>query len=220
MLYSQDIYDCNEYAQRSPENLKRCAVFVLATIQQQMETVPVAVTDMIERGVDSRFAWGHKKLGLHYLDENSEQLYEDAMRARHYPIELLEVFLRVPGFALVKAGFLCQIFAGSVGCIDVHNVKMYGIPMGDLRYAPAKQDTLWRKRARYVELCSGLGGAHALWSRWCDYVAELRPANWESGAAVSRFHFDVVSGIETGAIVDLFSDVTETPNFRTDGRLR
>jgi hypothetical protein len=213
MLYSNDIYDCNEYAQASPENLHRCAVFVLATIQQQLELTPIAVADMLEQGVASRFAWGAKKRGLMYLDANIEQMYRDAIRFRNRPADLLEVFLRVPGFALVKAGFLCQIFAGSVGCIDVHNVKIYGVPLAATRYAPAKPDTLTRKRERYVELCLGLGGAHALWSRWCDYVANLRPNNWIDGAEVSRFHFEVVSGIETGAIVDLFTGITEEPTY-------
>lgn len=217
MLYSKDIRDCNEFAQASPENLLRCAVFVLATVQQQLEVTPVAVTEMLELGVDSRFAWGNKKIGLPYLIDNIDQLYADAMAARKRPADLLEVFLRVPGFALVKAGFLCQIFAGKVGCIDTHNIKLYDIKLSDLRYAGKTTmalETLKVKRERYVALCAGLGGAHALWSRWCDYVAKLRPNNWENGAAVSRFHYDVVSGIETGAIVDLFSDVNDEPDFR------
>lgn len=214
MLYSKDIRDCNEFAQASPENLRRCAVFVLATIQQQLEVTPVAVTEMLAIGVNSKFAWGIKKRGLPYLEANADSLYADAMSARNRPAALLEVFLRVPGFALVKAGFLCQIFAGKVGCIDTHNIRRYDIKLQDLRYSGnEKSETRKLKRERYVELCAGLGGSHALWSRWCDYVAELRPNNWTNGAEVSRFHFDVVTGTESGAIVDLFSDVTDEPDF-------
>ena len=214
MIYLDDIRACNEYAQRDAETLKRCALFVLATIQQQLETVPVALTDMVDYGSGSRFAWGHKAKGVTYLNENSAELYRDAIDARDNPVELLGVFLRVPGFALVKAGFLCQIFAGSVGCIDLHNIKLYGISRADTRYEPAKPDTLARKRERYVALCDGLGGAVALWSRWCDYVARIRPANWNDGAEVSKFHVDVITGIETGAIVDLFSNIDYEPTFR------
>lgn len=213
MIYSNDIRACNEFTQASAANFQRAALFVLATIQQQLETTPVALTDMIESGTASRFAWGHKSKGVAYLAEHHETLYRDAMAARGAPVELLNVFLRVPGFALVKSGFLCQIFAGSVGCIDLHNVKLYGISRSDTRYDPATPETLARKRDRYVALCEGLGGAHSLWSRWCDYVASIRPANWDDGADVSRFHVDVITGQESGAIVDLFSDVDYEPAF-------
>ncbi len=215
MIYSKDIETCNEFTQASADNLKRAAIFVLATIQQQLETVPVAVTDMTAQGSASRFAWKFKGAGLDYLDANSPQLYLDAMNCKRKPGNLLEVFLRVPGFGLVKAGFLCQIFAGIVGCIDTHNIKLYEIPLSALRYRYESQaNTLQAKRDNYVSLCNGLGGAHVLWSRWCDYVAKLRSYNWSDGAEVSKFHVDVVTGIETGEIVDLFSNIDYEATFR------
>lgn len=216
MIYSDDIRACNGFTQASAYNLNRAALFVLATIQQQLETVPIALTDMVELGVRSRFAWGNKSKGIAYLEKNGTDLYSDAMQCRDDPARLLNVFLRVPGFALVKAGFLCQIFSGLVGCIDQHNVKLYGVSRADTRYDPALPETLERKRTRYIALCDGLGGAHSLWSRWCDYVAKIRPKNWADGAEVSQFHVDVITGKETGAIVDLFSDVEFEPTFRQD----
>lgn len=216
MLYSNDIRDCNNFAQDNADNLHRAAVFVLSTIQQQLEVVPVAMNDILDRGVSSKFAWGNKAKGVAYLEKNRSALYCDAILAREYPVELLNVFLRIPGMALAKAGFLCQIFAGSVGCIDLHNVKMYDVSRADVRYEPAKPETLRRKRERYVALCEGLGGAHSLWSRWCDHVAVIRPKNWANGADVSRFHFEVISGIETGAIVDLFTGVEYDPKFKQE----
>ncbi len=216
MLYSNDIEKCNRYAQVSAENLNRCAIFVLATIQQQLETVPVAMNSILEQGITSKFAWSYKAAGVSYLATHHNQLYIDAMQWRDDPVRLLEIFLAIPGMALVKAGFLCQIFAGQVGCIDLHNVKMYDVSRADVRYEPARPETLRRKRERYVALCDGLGGAHVLWSAWCDHVAKIRPANWENGAAVSQFHFDVITGVEDGGIVDLFSGVDYEPTFRQE----
>ena len=217
MIYQDDIRACNAYAQRDADALNRSALFVLATIQQLLETVPVALTDMVERGVLSRFAWGHKAKGVEYLAAHNAEFYRAAIAARDDPVELLHVFLHVPGFALVKAGFLCQIFAGSVGCIDLHNVKIYGVSIGDVRYRlECKPATLAKKRVQYVALCESLGGAAPLWSRWCDYVATLRPKNWADGAEVSKFHIDVITGLETGAIVDLFTDVEYEPTFRQE----
>lgn len=220
MIYSRDIVLCNEYAQESADNFKRCALFVLATVQQQLETVPVALTDICELGAASRFAWGNKAKGVEFIEGNIMRLYRDALNFVSYGDDaaLMELFLRIPGMALVKAGFLCQIFAGTVGCIDTHNVKLYDIPVSALRYRyEATAECNAAKVRRYVELCSGLGGAHALWSRWCDYVAKLRPFNWTDGAEVSQFHVDVITGTESGAITDLFSDIEYEPTFSNTG---
>lgn len=215
MIYSRDIVLCNAYSQESAENFKRAALFVLATVQQQLETVPVALTDICELGMGSRFAWGNKGQGVEFIESNYTSLFESATRCDN-SVELMTEFLRIPGMALVKAGFLCQIFAGSVGCIDTHNIKLYNIPVSALRYRyESSAECNAAKVRRYVELCSGLGGAHALWSRWCDYVADLRPFNWTDGAEVSRFHVDVITGKESGAIVDLFSDTEFEPTYRS-----
>jgi len=215
MLYQNDILACNKFAQACADNFKRAALFVLATVQQQLETVPVALTEFESIGTASRFAWGNKKTGIDYLDENSADLYRDAMNCKNDSVELMTVFLRVPGLGLVKAGFLCQIFSGLVGCIDTHNIKLYDIPLSTLRYNyKSKPETQKKKIAKYVSLCNGLGGAVLLWSTWCDFVAALRPYNWANGAEVSKFHFDVISGLETGAIVDLFSDIEFEPTFK------
>ena len=217
MLYSDHIEECNAFAQASPDNLRRCCQFVLATIQQQLETVPAALTSIVEQGSESKYAWGIKRAGVEWLQSQMciEQLYGNAIDSRERPERLLNVFLRVPGLALVKAGFLCQIFDNAVGCIDLHNVKIYDIPVSNLRYRNEATDVnKAAKRARYVGLCEGLGGSTALWSRWCDYVAKLRPQNWLDDADVSQFHVDVITGKETGAIVDLFSDVEYEPTFR------
>ena len=213
-LYKTDIADCNAHVQACPDNFLRAAFFVLATIQQQLETVPVAVSSFETSGNASRFAWGCKKRGIDYLNANFETLHTDAINCKTSPCELMAVFLRVPGLGLVKAGFLCQIFSGLVGCIDSHNIKLYKIPLSALRLTKKeKPETQARKIAEYVSLCDGLGGAVFLWSAWCNFVAALRPNNWDNGAAVSRFHFDVISGTETGAIVDLFTGIEYAPRF-------
>lgn len=213
-MYNDDILACNQIAQTSPATLKRAALFVLATIQQQLETVPGILADFVALETASRFAFGSKKGGIEYLNKNAAELYRDAMQARDNDAALIAVFLRVPGLGLVKAGFLCSIFAGSVGCIDSHNVKLYGIKLSSLRYnRKAKLQTRDKKIEQYIQLCAGLGGAVNLWARWCDYVAELRPNNWTNGAAVSSFHIDTLAGIETGQAADLFSGLDYEPTF-------
>lgn len=197
-MYEDHIRECNDMCQGGPEATARMLRFVLATIQQQLETVPGIMADFEELGEESRFAFGTKSAGLRYVREHAEELYFDALGAMDDDIELMRVFLRVPGLGLVKAGFACQLFAGRVGCLDVHNIKLYGLSRNDLRIAKGakRETTILRRITRYVELCRELGGAVKLWAAWCDYKAQVSPAgNWpDMGASVSLMHVEACRG--------------------------
>lgn len=194
MIYSDDIRACNAIAQASPQGLVRAASFVLATIRQPLEQVPEIMRDFDKLGPESRYAFGFKAKGLDYIKSHSSALFVRAKAAKS-DADLLAVFLDVPGLGIVKAGFLCQLYANRIGCIDSHNIKLYDVPLSSLRYnAKLKADTLAEKRQRYVDLCHGLGGSAFLWSTWCDHVAQLRPERWTSGRKVSRFHITCLGG--------------------------
>lgn len=211
-IYQAHIDQCNALAQHSPDNLVRACSFVLATIQQQLETVPDILQDFETVGSASRFAFGSKAAGLDWLADNGPELYREAMAHRDQPSALLETFLQVPGLGLVKAGFASQLFAGSVGCIDVHNIKLYGIKLSSIQYGyPKRRETIDRKLGQYVELCSGIGSRN-LWAAWCQHIAKLRPANWSDGSAVSELHVDCLAGRYMPS--ELYSGADFTPKFK------
>lgn len=196
-MYREHIQACNDACQSGPEETARMLRFVLATIQQQLETVPDIMADFAELGADSRFAFGSKKDGLAYVEENSESIYWDAMAAIGDDVELMLTFLRVPGLGLVKAGFACQLFAGRVGCLDVHNIRMYGLkPSALVVSKKVREVTLRRRIVQYIALCEALGGPVALWANWCQYKADVAPAgNWpEGGESVSVLHIEACHG--------------------------
>lgn len=183
---------CNSFCQSSADNTQRMLEFVLATIQQQLETVPNILDSFVEHGAASAYAFGAKRGGLDWLGDHRASLYAQAMGARANDDTLLAVFLQVPGLGMVKAGFACQLFAGRVGCLDTHNIAIYGLKSSALRFSKkALPDTQAKHRARYIELCNKLGGAVALWARWCDYKATLKPSNWsDAGTSVSLLHIE------------------------------
>jgi hypothetical protein len=194
--YAEHIAQCNQLAQSSPDNLRRACTFVLATIQQQLETVPAIMRDFERNGSKSKYAFGSKSAGLDFLRDNIYALDSAAHQAlaRKDWQMLLEAFLAVPGLGMVKSGFACQLFAGSVGCIDTHNIKLYGVKLSTLKYGyPKRRETIERKLSDYIGLCHGIG-SRDLWAGWCQYVANLRPDNWADGEAVSQLHIDCLSG--------------------------
>lgn len=217
-MYITHIKACNDSCQSGTEATARMIRFVLATIQQQLETVPDIMASFEELEDRSPFAFGSKKRGLKYLRKNVESLYWDAMCVMDDDEELLKVFLRVPGLGLVKAGFACQLFAGRVGCLDVHNVKMYGLPRSVLRFEKkAKPKTVSRRVEEYCKLCLQLGGPVELWSSWCEYKAEVSPSvNWpEGGESVSVLHVEACSG-KWWHTLPQFMLFEEQPRFETE----
>jgi len=190
----QHMKECNRFSQTSAVNLKRTLSFVLATIQQSLETVPTILADYDKLGRESRFAYGSKREGLDFIEDNAPLLYHAAMLARGDEERLLEVFTAIPGLGLVKAGFACQLFASKVGCIDTHNLTLYGVPVGAVSMRKNSSPALQaRKRKDYISLCRTLGGSIELWARWCDYKATREPSNWaNAGFSVSKFHVEVL----------------------------
>ena len=162
---------------------------------------------------------GSASHGLDYLRDNAATLYADAMEARDNPDALLEVFLRVPGLGLAKAGFACQLFAGIVGCLDTHNIKLYGVPMSTLSYNKnAKRDeTKARRRQAYLALCERIGGSEKLWRAWCEYKASIAPGNWDNGGeSVSALHVECLRREYRHNVPDLFTDTDDRPRFSPD----
>lgn len=217
MMYRDHIRECNDVCQGSAEATTRMLRFVIATIQQQLETVPDILLDFEEFGPESRFAFGQKADGLAYIHEHGERIYFEALAAMDDDVELMHVFLQVPSLGLVKAGFACQLFAGRVGCLDVHNIRLYGLSRKDLRInKQAKLAATIERRVRaYCELCRKLGGPVSLWAAWCDYKANVAPAgNWpHMGASVSLMHVEACAG-EFYDTLPAFMDYEDAPRFR------
>lgn len=217
-MYVNHIQACNDHCQSGPESTARMLRFVIATIQQQLETVPDIMASFDTDGIGSRFAFGFKAKGLLYLKANEESIYWDAMCAVDDDEALMEVFMRVPGLGLVKAGFACQLFAGQVGCLDIHNLRMYGLDANRLNISKKLQPKTMAKHVKYYcELCMELGGSVALWSRWCEYKASVAaPGNWPDGAeSVSILHVEACSG-EWWDTMPQFMLFDEEPRFRQE----
>ena len=99
----------------------------------------------------------------------------------------MHVFLRVEGLGLAKAGFCCQLFAGCVGCIDVHNLRRLSIPVTVLKLNKNASDVTKQKRIEtYVDACSQRR-CRWLWNSWCNLIAKKQPERWRDGEHVSLY---------------------------------
>jgi len=121
-----------------------------------------------------------------------KQIYQRAMslNAKDDLAGLVDLFSSITGVAPVKAGFIIQLIFGKLGCIDVHNARIYKQTAQELGWrSPSPEEfnpAAWEKGnakkterniKTYLELLEKLRDhgidVAALWNIWVDYMATI-----------------------------------------------
>lgn len=70
---------------------------------------------------------GNKSALIAYVWSHRDELYREAMKLASEGafVALMEKFAALPGVQPVKAGFIVQMLFGQLGCLDVHNQRLY-----------------------------------------------------------------------------------------------
>jgi hypothetical protein len=195
MTFAAHIEAVNAIAQSGPSGLAAVIRFALLTIRTQFESIQTLAADYLNNGNESKQLWGFKRRAFAYVEAHQDELFASATDALQVSdAALIEVFTDVPGLGLAKAGFVAQLFANRVGCLDYLNVKRYGVDPKDVSLPKTLKPASKRKRINaYVVLCADIGSSSALWGTWCDMVGERKA--WPNGSAVSRTHVNVVKAL-------------------------
>ena len=190
------------YAMKSPANLERVIAFVSSSIRERTDRLPKYMTEYRQVGAKSSWIWGNKHATISYTKKHRKMLYTNMMRIikakkKDMALDLIMLFLEIPGFGLPKAGFCVQLVAGKAGCLDVHNIRKY-LPEEDARKGTPSWlqtsgnsiDTKRKKAIKYLNLCDDIGGARFLWNEWCNHIASEPWAKYvfPTGNDVSEVH--------------------------------
>jgi hypothetical protein len=185
------------YAKQSSDNLVNVITMVVLSIQQPWLSVGDQMADVKQNGLDSKFLWGNKRKAYTYITKRKDFIHNQYLAVinssksdDNKAYSLMNIFLRVEGLGMVKAGFVCQLSAGLVGCIDLHNIRLYGIDEKVLKLPKSlKTKTLRDDRInKYISICHNIGTEN-LWDTWCDYLSTKSP-KWSDGFEVSKVHYD------------------------------
>ena len=172
-------------------------LMVVLSIQQPWYAVGDQLKDVKRWGIGSKFIWGNKIKTYNFLMSRKDFIYSQYLAVLNSSksdddkaLSLMNVFLQIDGLGLAKAGFVCQLTAGLVGCIDVHNIRMYNIPKKDLAFSKSiKSKTLRDKKiSNYISVCHTIGTEN-LWDTWCCSLA-TKTKRFEDGFHVSKVHYD------------------------------
>ncbi len=196
----------NSFAQRNPDNLFLVVMMVSLSIQQKWSLVGSMLSDVNKNKLESKFIWGAKRITYKYMTTHKHFIYGQMMAVVNSKnltdyaksISLMKIFLKINGLGLAKAGFVCQLVAGLVGCMDVHNIKTYGLDAKSLRINKNPTTELGiqnnrEKLYKYINTCHEYGTEN-LWNSWCSMIAAKYPKDFIDGNHVSELHYTYLIG--------------------------
>ena len=198
-MYDPDAYTIAAYAAESPEHTFKVGVFVLATINQHFEHVPGILANFKRYGMECKNFTRSQKLSIKQLAAKQQALFDAIAKFRTMKRPehaALRYMVEYRGFGFVKASFLLQLLIPDIrlGCLDRHNITMYGLSARAFSGIPTSTYGLTSKINTYIKVCENLGGTSTLWNNWCLYLATLRPAAFPTGEAVSKLHVTCILG--------------------------
>lgn len=196
-MYINHATKIKQHAFESPQALADVIIMVALSIQQPWATVGDQMKDVKLNGAESKFLWGVKRKTYAYVQKNKGIMfgkYRAILSSKKSDddkaLELMAMFMNVDGLGAVKAGFVCQLTAGLVGCIDLHNIRIYGIEASTLKISnKIKNKELYRKKIKnYITVCHNIG-TEKLWDTWCNHLANQKN-KFDTGMQVSQAHVD------------------------------
>ena len=189
-----------KFSHRSARNLELTIAFVFASIRVQTSRLPDLMAEYRKKGLKSSWIWGNKITGLAYTRKHRNRLFIRMMRIlkakkKDCDLELLMLFLEIPGLGLPKAGFVVQLVAGKAGCMDVHNLRKHLPEIDASRGTPNyfqtsgnSDATKLRKAIEYLDLTKSLGGPKVMWNEWCTDRSSDYPVHFPTPFDVSAVH--------------------------------
>lgn len=195
------------YARQSPDNLARVIQFVVLTIRQPLYNVPADMAQAEAGGQDAMavlWGWKHDAYAAAWRDRATiyaqcEDIWQHAKTREQAADDLLAYLATLPGLGLAKAGFVAQLAYGVSGCIDTHNLQLFGFSPRAFRGDKFKElKSLKQRRTKvrkYNSAVDRCGGTQSLWDGWCEFVAAKYPQAYRDAFHVSAIHCEAL-GLE------------------------
>ena len=198
-MYQNHAVKVQQYAQLSASNLSDATLMAGLSIRQPWLNIGKQMIDVKTNKLKAKSLWGFKKDTYTYLESNKHKMFAQVMAVINSnktdaskAMSLMKIFLRVNGLGMAKAGFMCQLTAGLVGCMDSHNLKMYNLDAKDFVLAKNPKtvkglDANVKKIRNYVQICNEYGTEN-LWNSWCSFLA-TKSTKWRDANHVSEVHY-------------------------------
>ena len=195
-MYSIHATKCQEFSLESAHNLMLIVMMISLSIRQPWQTVKNNLTDVMINGLNSTaLNWKAKLNTYNYMLTNKSVLHGRLLAIKNSSksdddkaVTAIQMFMKIPGLNIAKAGFAVQLTLGLAGCMDSHNIKIYGLNPREFEIDKRSKcdKTKLVKITKYVKLCHDIGTEN-LWNTWCNYLA-TKHKYFTSGMHVSLCH--------------------------------
>jgi hypothetical protein len=181
-----------EHIWSSEDGLLRAMLFVRLSVRRHLEQVKAMVDDVVANGPDgAKGMTNQERRSVKEIYAAVPDIFAGDYVHHTTPEPLISRILQIHGFGIVKAAFVAQLALGLGGCLDTHNVSMYGLNAKSFS-ADGSFKVVQGRLHLYLALCDQLGGSALLWNTWCTHVARLRPHVWKDAEHVSLYHVQVI----------------------------
>ena len=193
-MYKRDQYEIQRVCESDPKCTREAMSFVSRSIRNHFSRLSKITDEERSLGIQApSLKQKIKRDAFEYIHANYKQLHKDIFDPDLSLAEKILSVSSIPGIGIVKAGFVLQLCIGKVGCLDTHNLRMFGF--GDSAFKFSKtttRNTALAKARLYIETCEKLGGSEFLWDNWCEFIASKYPKHFTSADQVSQMHVDLI----------------------------
>lgn len=189
--FHRDCLDISKAALVDLDVFKNVGSLVLCSIQQPFITMPRQMADLWANGRESKYLFGHKRLGYDFLQVHARRLQRLAFecKASGDLDSLILGLLETPNLGIVKASFFAQMAIGEGACMDTHNLTRLGLASNAFATPKSlKLDSVHKRIRTYNSIWQNEGDSAYWWNSWCDHLATQTRNKFTSGDMVSRYH--------------------------------
>lgn len=189
-MYQDHVRVISAGMRSDPDIFVRGVTFALLSIRTQFVRIHEQMAEIERTGNSCRCLWGFKRGGYDFLRLNKMDLWGFMLHPKIDAEMAIENICRIPGFGIVKAGFVAQLMGFDVGCLDSRNLTRLGMGPRDWRSdgdSRKNTDAFKRKIRRYLDATEGR--AEELWNDWCEDVAGVYKTTAEE---ISADHLVIV----------------------------
>tara|TARA_Y100000114_G_scaffold85259_1_gene78789 strand:- start:1863 stop:2447 length:585 start_codon:yes stop_codon:yes gene_type:complete len=193
-MYKRDQYEIQKLCESDPKYTREAILFVSRSIRNHFWRLNKITDEEKSLGIQApSLKQKIKRDAFEYIHSNYKQLHKDIFNPNLSLAEKILSVSSIPGIGIVKAGFVLQLCIGKVGCLDVHNLKMFGFSESAFKFSKTTtKNTALAKSRLYIETCEKLGGSEFLWDNWCEFIAAKYPKHFTSADQVSQMHVNLI----------------------------
>ena len=193
-MYKRDQYEIQRACESVPKCTREAMLFVSRSIRNHFSRLNKITEEERTLGIQApSLKQKIKRDAFEYIHANYKQLHKDIFDPDLSLAEKILSVSSIPGIGIVKAGFVLQLCIGKVGCLDTHNLRMFGFSDSAFKFSKTTtRNTALAKARLYIETCEKLGGSEFLWDNWCEFIASKYPKHFTSADQVSQMHVDLI----------------------------